>query len=105
MRRSLRWRSISAAKTSGAMKRDTSSATTNCPVLVGCAAGPRRIDDIAAERRAVQHAGEQPDHQRKPAALVAADRQQHALVDLLRIGDRLAGLAVHHPAFLQRLAA
>ena len=34
-RRSLRWRSISAAKTSGAMKRDTSSATTNCPVLVG----------------------------------------------------------------------
>ena len=41
----------------------------------------------------------------RPAALVAADRQQHALADLVRIGDRLAGLAVHHPARLQRLAA
>ena len=87
------------------MKRDTSSAITNCPVLVGSRARSHGIDHVAAERRAVEHAGEQADHQRKPAALVAADRQQHALADLLRIGDRLAGLAVHHPAFLHRLAA
>jgi hypothetical protein len=32
------------------------------------------IDHIAPKRRAVQHAGEQTDHQRQPASFVAADR-------------------------------
>ena len=61
------------------------------------------VDDGTPERRAVEHSGEKADDQRESAALVAADRQQHALADLLRIGDRLAGLAVHYPAFLQWL--
>ncbi len=87
------------------IKRDTSSATTNWPVLVGLLPGPRSIDHVVAEGRAVEHACEQPDDQREARALVVADRQQHALADLLRIEDRLAGLAVDHPAFFQRLAA
>ena len=62
------------------------------------------IDHVAAERRAVECAGEEPDDQAQSGSLVVADRQQMAFVGALRIGQRLA-LAVDHPADRHLFAA
>src|SRR5579885_3434592 len=55
------------------------------------------VDHIAAERGAVERAGEEADDQAQAVALVIADRQQMALVGALGVGERLA-LAIDHPA-------
>ena len=62
------------------------------------------IDHVAAERRAIERAGEQSDDQAQAVALVVADRQQMALIGPLRIGQRLA-LLVDHPADRHHFAA
>ena len=62
------------------------------------------VDHVAAEGRAVERPGDQPEHHREPAALVAADRQQQPFGGALRVDDVLAGRGVHHPARLHRLA-
>jgi hypothetical protein len=61
------------------------------------------VEHVLAHRRPVQRAGKQSDDEREPVALVAADRQQEALVRALRVGDRTA-LAVDHPPLRHRLA-
>ena len=62
------------------------------------------IDHVAAERRAIERPGDQPEHHGEAAALVAADRQQQAFGGAPGIGDVLAGLGVHHPARLHRFS-
>src|SRR5690606_1452959 len=48
------------------------------------------VDDVAAERRAVERAAEQAEDQREPRALVAAEREQQPVHALRGIGDRAA---------------
>ena len=62
------------------------------------------VDDVLAEKRAVQRAGEDADHQRQPVTLGAADRQQEAFIGPARIEQRFA-LAVDHVAFRHHLTA
>src|SRR5262245_23336744 len=73
------------------------------PGVAGIGVVEVEVEYVAAERRAVERTSEQPENERKPAAFVAADRQQYALAAARRIGERLAVLGVDHPAFGQRL--
>src|SRR5262249_62162324 len=47
-------------------------------VGLACGVGVE-VDDVAAEGGAVEGAGQEPEHERKPTAFVAADRQQQAV--------------------------
>ena len=60
--------------------------------------------DVAPERGAVERPAQKPEHNRKPGALVGADRHEHAFRQALAVGDRLAVLAADHPADRQRPA-
>src|SRR5262249_22656899 len=52
------------------------------------------VEHVAAEGGAVERPGEEPEHEREAASLVTADRQQHALAALCRVGQRLGVLGV-----------
>ena len=98
------WRSTSAPNWSSGRKRATSSASTNWPVLVSLACS--ELTSLMSRPNAARFSGpaEKPEHQRQPAALVAADRHEHSLRQPAPIGDRLAVLAVDDPALRHRLA-
>src|SRR5262249_50477803 len=59
---------------------------------------------IAAECSAVERPAEQPEDQREATPFVFADRNVIAVRDPPAVGDRLAGGAVDHPAWRQRLS-
>jgi hypothetical protein len=61
------------------------------------------IDDVGAIGGAVQSAGKEAEHQRQRRPLVAADRQQKAVIGARGVGKRPA-LPVDHPAFRHRFA-
>src|SRR6266571_4827701 len=48
------------------------------------------VDGLASHRCAVQRSREEAEHQGEPVTLVAADRNQQALIGALRIGERPA---------------
>lgn len=63
------------------------------------------IDNIAAESGAVEHAGDEAEHQSQPRAFIFAHRQQQAFMRAVGVGDRRAGLRIDKPAFRHRQAA
>ena len=78
-RRSRTWRSTSAVN---AVERDEARDVERhdeVAVVAGALVVVVEVDHVAPERRAVERAGKEAEHQRKPAALVAADRQQQAV--------------------------
>src|SRR4029434_5994313 len=56
------------------------------------------VAHVASECGAVERAAEKPEHDRKPRALVRADRHEQPLGKALAIGDRLAIGAADDPA-------